>query len=41
MVAINSHLHTLPELDLSLRMDSYKSQKARVFTTIDSFMCSH
>lgn len=40
-LTINSHLHTLKELDFTLNMDSYKSQRARVFTSLDSVICSH
>ncbi len=39
--AINAHLHSLSELDISLKIDNYKSQRARVLTTLDSYMCSH
>lgn len=39
--AINAHLHSLKLLDASLGMENYKSQLARVFTTLDSYICSH
>ena len=39
--ALNAHLYTLNDLDLTLNMDSYKSQKARIFTSLDSFICAH
>jgi hypothetical protein len=39
--AINSHLHSIKKLDIALDMDNYQSQKARVFTTLDSYICSH
>ena len=40
-LAINSHLNTLKQLDSTLNMDNYKSQRARVFTSLDSAICSH
>ncbi|GHD45492.1 hypothetical protein [Marinobacter persicus] len=39
--AINAHLHSLKVLDELLGMENYKSQIARVFTTLDSYICSH
>ncbi|OOE83212.1 hypothetical protein BZG73_11975 [Salinivibrio siamensis] len=39
--AINAHLHSLKTIDDSLGMDNYKSQRARVFTILDSYICSH
>ncbi|MCZ0930422.1 hypothetical protein L0636_08285 [Halomonas janggokensis] len=39
--AINAHFHSLKVLDESLGMENYKSQIARVFTTFDSYICSH
>jgi len=39
--AINAHLHSLKVLDEFLGMENYKSQLARVFTTLDSYICSH
>lgn len=40
-IALNAHLHKLNDLDITLKMDSYKSQKARIFTSLDSYICSH
>ncbi|OOE64670.1 hypothetical protein [Salinivibrio kushneri] len=39
--AINAHLHWLKVLDELLGIESYKSQVARVYTTLDSHICSH
>ncbi|ATC81461.1 hypothetical protein [Pseudoalteromonas agarivorans] len=39
--AINAQLHSLKALDEALSMENYKSQLARVFTTLDSYICSH
>ncbi|MGF1760978.1 hypothetical protein L4D76_24260 [Photobacterium sagamiensis] len=39
--AINAQLHSLIKLDLSLGMENYKSQRARVFASLDSILCTH
>ncbi|WP_372763232.1 hypothetical protein [Pseudoalteromonas sp.] len=39
--AINAQLHALHKLDLALEIESYKSQRARVFASLDSIMCTH